>query len=141
MSRNSNRLLYKFNILEKSIKAPQGQIDEQADDELDSLAREFNREQPKRHTEDFDGADSSDEFGVFDLETYVSFDDKVRLSEQLKKCKNEKRLTRIVNLLQQTQLDSVEDIGSLKLQLRLDCIEKDAFTKCMTILTESDLAD
>lgn len=91
------------------------------DDELDELAREFNREKKRAELElnnsfnDVAGGESSDEFGVFDPKTYVSFDEKIRLAELLKKCKNEKRLTKIVNLLQQEQLDSVEDIGSLKL--------------------------
>lgn len=102
MSRNSKRLLYKYHILERESR------------ELDTLAREFNREPIRPLDNAYDG-DSSDEFGVFDPETYVSFDDKIRLSEQLKKCRNEKRLTRIVHILNQYQQDSVEDIGSLKL--------------------------
>ena len=53
----------------------------------------------------------------------------MKLSEQLKKCKREK-LTKIVQTLQQEQGDSVEDIGGEKLQIRLDCIELDAFLKC-----------
>ena len=59
------------------------------------MAREFNREKKRNAgvNQDVAGGDSSDEFGVFDPQTYVSFDEKVRLAEQLKKCKNEKRLT------------------------------------------------
>ena len=62
---------------------------------MDDLAREFNREKKRNAGVDQDvaGGDSSEEFGVFDPQTYVSFDEKVRLAELLKKCKNEKRLT------------------------------------------------
>ena len=69
---------------------------------MDDLAREFNREKKRNAGVDQDvaGGDSSEEFGVFDPQTYVSFDEKVRLAELLKKCKNEKRLTQIVHLLQ-----------------------------------------
>ena len=45
------------------------------------------------------------------------------------KCDREK-LTRIVEVLQKEQLDSVEELGHEKLQLRLDCIELDAYLKC-----------
>ena len=97
MERNANRLLYKHKVLQrkKQAKAPVEEKKE-ADDELDDLAREFNSEaQPK--SKDDDG-DSSDEFGVFDPEKHVSFDEKVRFSEQLKKCSRNK-LTKIVQVL------------------------------------------
>ena len=108
MARTSNRLIYKYKVIER---APL-----QANEELDDLAREFNKEPPKNQDEE---GDSSDEFGVFDASRHVSFDEKIRFSEQLKKCKREK-LTRIVEVLQKEQLDSVEDLGDEKLQLRLD---------------------
>ena len=40
MSRNSNRLLYKYQILKRPVR----QTDEEIGDELDALAREFNGE-------------------------------------------------------------------------------------------------
>ena len=64
--------------------------------DLDDLAREFNKEEAKEGNED---GESSDEFGVFDPQKHVPFDDKVKLSEQLKKCDRNK-LTRIVQALQ-----------------------------------------
>ena len=101
----------------------------QAGQELDELAREFNKEPPKTQGEEEADGDSSDEFGVFDPSRHVSFDEKIRFSEQLKKCKRGK-LTRIVEVLQKEQQDSVEDLGEEKLQLRLDQIELDAYLKC-----------
>ena len=45
------------------------------------------------------------------------------------------QLTEIVNVLNVEQKDSVEDLGSDKLQLRIDCIELDAYLKCQQILS------
>ena len=50
--------------------------------ELDELARDFNQE-PKKEAEG--SGDESDDFGVFDPNKHVSFDEKVRFAEQLKK--------------------------------------------------------
>ena len=129
MSRTSNRLLYKYKVV---VREPS-----QAGLELDELAREFNKEPPKAEGDEEGNGDSSDEFGVFDPSRHVSFDEKIRFSEQLKKCKRGK-LTRIVEVLQKEQQDSVEDLGEEKLQLRLDQIELDAYLKCQQILDEPD---
>ena len=62
---------------------------------MDELARDFNQEAGKGG----DGSgDESDEFGVFDPNKHVSFDEKVRFAEQLKKATRE-QLTDIVNVL------------------------------------------
>ena len=59
----------------------------------------------KEMLEDFDKKnnarnddDDSDEFGVFDPAKHVSFDEKIRFSEQIKKCSRDK-LTEIVKAL------------------------------------------
>ena len=82
-------------------------------------------------------SDSSDEFGVFDPTKHVSFDEKIKLSELMRKCSREK-LTKIVTTLMSEQTDSVEDIGGDKMQLRLDCIELDSYLKCMQIINEPE---
>lgn len=99
MSRTANRLLYKYKVVSK-----------ETNDDMDAMCREFNKEQAKQT----DDGDSSDEFGVFDPAKHVSFDEKVKFSEQLKKCDRDK-LTRIVEVLQKEQLDSVEELGQEKL--------------------------
>ncbi len=119
MSRTANRLLYKYKVVEK---------EGGADADMDALCREFNNEQAKKA----DDGESSDEFGVFDPAKHVSFDEKVKFSQQLMKCDREK-LTRIVEVLQKEQLDSIEELGHEKLQLRLDCIELDAYLKCQQL--------
>ena len=124
MSRTANRLLYKYKVVEK-----EGGVDA----DMDALCREFNNEEAKKA----DDGDSSDEFGVFDPAKHVSFDEKVKFSQQLMKCDREK-LTRVVEVLQKEQLDSIEELGHEKLQLRLDCIELDAYLKCQQIMDEPD---
>ena len=89
MSRSSNRLLFKYKVV--------GREPCQAHTELDDLAREFNKEGPRQPGEE-DG-ESSDECGVFDPPRHVSFEEKIRFAEQLKKCQRGK-LTRIVEVLQ-----------------------------------------
>ena len=95
MSRNSNRLLFKYGIMKKVKPA-------RIEDDLDTLAREFNKEPLNSQGQDKERAgaesDSSDEFGVFDPLKHVSFDEKVKLSDLLKKCSREK-LTKVVQIL------------------------------------------
>lgn len=99
-------------------------------EELAALARDFNKEADS----DEDGSgDESDEFGVFDPNKHVSFDEKVRFADQLKRATRD-QLTEIIRTLNSEQKDSVEDLGSDKLQLRIDCIELDAYLKCQQIL-------
>ena len=59
---------------------------EKEKEELDELARDFNQEGGKDAE---DSGNESDEFGVFDPNKHVSFDEKVRFAEQLKKATRE----------------------------------------------------
>ena len=84
MERLSNRLLYKYKLVKRLVSDPAGGLQdlgkkqEQEKDELDELARDFNQEAEKGG----DGSgDESDEFGVFDPNKHVSFDEKVRFAE------------------------------------------------------------
>ena len=53
----------------------------------------------------------------------------MRFADQLKRATRD-QLTEIIRTLNSEQKDSVEDLGSDKLQLRIDCIELDAYLKC-----------
>ena len=84
MQRLSNRLLYKYNLVKRPVPEPlDGQQDlgktrRQENDEMDELARDFNQEAKK---DDRDSGDDSDDFGVFDPNKHVSFDEKVRFAD------------------------------------------------------------
>ena len=135
MERLSNRLLFKYKLVEKEIEEPI-EIQEKVEvvskkkkkekDDLEDLARHFNKEANQGSEE---SGDDSDEFGVFDPNKHVSFDEKVKFADQLKKASRD-QLTELIRVLNTEQKDSVEDLGSDKLQLRIDCIELDAYLKC-----------
>ena len=76
---------------------------------------------------------SEEEFGLAKSDKYVSFDEKVKFSDQLKKCSRE-QLTAIIKVFQEEQSEVVEDLGQDKLQIRLDALELDTYIKCQQIL-------
>jgi hypothetical protein len=63
----------------------------------------------------------------------VPFDEKVEFAESIKKATKE-GLTQIVQYLLERQPDAVEDFGNDRLQMRIDAIEREAFTHCREIL-------
>jgi hypothetical protein len=107
-------------------------VDEDA--AMQDLLDDFDKQNPKKREE---SGDDSDEFGLFDPTKHVSFDEKIRFSEQIKKCSRE-RLTEIVNALRKEQANCVEDLGNDKFQLRIDNIELDAFIVCQQILEKPE---
>ena len=91
---------------------------------FDKLKKDSENEEMIDMLEDFDKAgqskavkqeegEDSDEFGLFDPTKHVSFDEKIRFSELIKKCSREK-LTEVVRALRKEQPNCVEDLGNDK---------------------------
>lgn len=79
--------------------------------------------------------DEDDDFG-YDPERYVPFDEKVEFADLMKRATKD-GLTQIVNYLLEKQPEAVEDYGNDRLQIKVDLIEKQAFTYCKDMLTQN----
>ena len=79
-----------------------------------------------------EGEEDDDDFG-YDPERYVTFDEKSEFADSIKRITKE-GLTQMVNYLKEKQPDALEDIGGDRLQIRIDLIEREAFTQCRELL-------
>ena len=76
--------------------------------------------------------DDDDDFEC-DIEKYVPFEEKLVFAEKLKNSPRD-ILTAIIKLVIEIQPQAIDDFGNSRVQLKIDMIEKEAFTKCQELM-------
>lgn len=79
--------------------------------------------------------EDDDDFG-FDPEKYVPFAEKEEFADLMKRTTKE-GLTQVVNYLLEKQPEAIDDFGNDRLQIKIDCIERECFEHCREILEQN----